>query len=255
MTRIHMTLQLNMNSEEIDMLVPYYGTKEQSTGFSKEGFYGQKFKCIWLLHGLGGVSKDWLSYTMMEVFAEEKEVFVICPEGRSGYYTDCPSGDDWETRITEEVWDYLHQLFPMMSEKPEDNMVMGNSMGGYGALRFALCHPEKFGFGAPLSGGLNVPQRYAEGETINGHLDQAFGPRDEVNGSKYNLYKCAEELLESGKKKPELYIACGTQDWEYKPNKNFYEFLKAKGFQVTWAEGDYGHEWRFWNEQCELALN
>lgn len=169
-------------------------------------------------------------------------------------YTDCSGGDNWETRITETVWDYLHTLFPMMSDRPEDNIVAGYSMGGYGAMRYALAHPDKFGYGVALSGGLNVPQRYAEGETINGHLDLNFGSRDTVVGSSYDLYVLAKELKESQKSLPVLYMACGTQDWEYVPNMEFRDYLMSLGYDVTWDEADYGHEWRFWNQQMEKAL-
>lgn len=255
MNRIHLTMQLQMISEEVDILVPCYGIKEAGTGISKEDFYAQKFKCLWLLHGLGGVSADWFRFSMVEVFAEEKNIFVICPEARSSFYTDCPQGDNWETRITEEIWDYLHTIFPMMSDRPEDNLVAGYSMGGYGAMRYALAHPDKFGYGIALSGGLNVPQRYAEGESINGHLDQSFGARETVVGSRYDLYVLAEELMKKGQTLPSIYMACGTQDWEYRPNHAFYEYLKDLGINVSWDEGDYGHEWRFWNEQIEKALN
>lgn len=255
MNRMHLTMQLEMNSMDVELLVPYYSVQVKNAGLSEQQFYGQKFKCLWLLHGLGGVAGDWLRNTMAEVFAEEKQIFVICPEGRCGYYTDCPEGEEWETRITETVWKYLHTIFPMMSDRPEDNMVAGNSMGGYGAARFALAHPDKFGFAACLSGGLNVPQRYAEGESINGRLNQAFGKREDVVGSDYDLYVLAKRLAENSKVLPRFYISCGTLDWEYDPNSEFCNYMKALGYQVKWDEGEFGHEWRFWNAQIEKALN
>jgi putative tributyrin esterase len=141
---MHLQMQMGMTSEEVDVLAPYYGLREAATGISKEEFYGKKFKCLWLLHGLGGTSQDWLSYSQIELFAEEKGIFVICPGAGSGFYTDCPQGDKWETRIMTEVWNYVHTMFPLMSDKPEDNFVAGLSMGGYGAMRYALRHSDKF---------------------------------------------------------------------------------------------------------------
>ena len=90
--------------------------------------------------------------------------------------------------------------------------------------------------------------------SINGHLDLNFGSRDTVVGSSYDLYVLAKELKESQKSLPVLYMACGTQDWEYVPNMEFRDYLMSLGYDVTWDEADYGHEWRFWNQQMEKAL-
>jgi putative tributyrin esterase len=255
MVRIHLQLPLNMINEDVVVLAPSYGFREAATGTSEEAFYGKKFKCLWLLHGMGGTASDWISCSQIELFAEEKSIFVVCPYAGDGFYTDCPQGDLWETRLMGDVWDYLHTLFPLMSEAREDNFVAGLSMGGYGAMRYALTHPDKFCFGASLSGGLNVPQRFAEGENINGHMERSFGPPDKVVSSNYDLYVAAKNLKESGIPLPKLYISCGTKDWEYKPNMAFRDYLKEMGYAVTWDQGDYGHEWRFWNEQIEKVLN
>lgn len=211
-------------------------------------------KTLCLLHGLGGTSSDWLRYTMIEVYAREKGIFVVCPSAECGFYTDCPEGELWETRIMTDIWNYLHNLFPMMSEKREDNFVAGLSMGGYGAMRYALTHPDKFCFGASLSGGLNVPRKFAAGENINGCLQYAFGPPEKVAGSDYDLYVVAENLKNSGNALPKLYIACGTKDWEYEPNREFRDYLEGLGFSIGWDEADYSHEWLFWDEQVEKLL-
>ncbi len=258
MTRIKLQMQLFMTSGEVNILAPYYGTREEAAGITKEEFYGKKFKCIWLLHGLGGTADDWERFTQIETFAEEKGIFVISPSAGAGFYVDGPKGQGemWETRIMSEIWDYLHVLFPLMSDKPEDNFVAGLSMGGHGAMRYALAYPDKFSFGASLSGGLNVPQRYAEGESINGRLHLAFGPREEVVGSKYDLYKLAKDVKERGGRLPKLYVSVGTLDWEHEPNKAYCEHLKGLGYDVEWeAIEGHGHEWRLWNQQIEKVLN
>jgi putative tributyrin esterase len=255
MVRIHLQIQLGMISEEVEVLAPYYGFREAATGTSREAFFSKKFKCLWLLHGLGGTASDWLNYSQIELFSEEKSIFVICPYAGDSFYTDCPQGDPWETRLMGQVWEYLHTLFPLMSAAREDNYIAGLSMGGYGAMRYALTQPDKFCFGASLSGGLNVPQRFAAGENINGHLERVFGPPDQTVGSNYDLYVVAKQLKHSGRPLPRLYVSCGTKDWEYEPNKAFRDYLKELGYVVTWDEAAYGHEWRLWNEQIQKVLN
>ena len=46
--------------------------------------------------------------------------------------------------IGEEIVDYVRKTFGL-AMTPEDTYITGISMGGYGALRTALAHPETFG--------------------------------------------------------------------------------------------------------------
>ncbi len=255
MVRLHMQMNLRMSSTDLVILAPYYGELEAGTGMKEEDFYNQKFKCVWLLHGLGGNCNDWVNYTQVETFAEEKNCFVICPSGGAGFYTDGPLGTNWETLIMEDIWNYLHRLFPMMSEEPKDNVIAGLSMGGYGAMKYALSHSGKFGYGCSLSGGLNMPQRYAEGENINGRLQFAFGKPEDVEGGPFDLYQLAKDLKRDGGPIPRIYISCGRKDWEYEPNQQFRDFMREQGYDVTWDEDDYSHEWRMWNLQIKKVLD
>ena len=46
-----------------------------------------------------------------------------------------------------------------MSDKREDTMVAGFSMGGYGAVKAALTCPETFGACASLSGSIDIASK------------------------------------------------------------------------------------------------
>jgi putative tributyrin esterase len=238
----------------LDIIAPEYLSDERLCGVSEEDFYNKKHRCLWLLHGMGGTSSDWLRYSMIEVFAREKGIFVVCPSAESGFYTNSSFGDMWETHIMTDLWNYVHNLFPLMSDKREENFIAGLSMGGYGAMRYALNHPDKFSFGASLSGGLNVPQRFSQGENINGYSQYYFGPPESAVGSDHDMYVLAKRLKDSNKALPALHVACGDMDPEYEPNKAFYNYLLGLGYDVSWDEGNYAHEWRFWNIQIEKLL-
>ena len=257
MVRIQLEMCVGMESTQVEMLVPYYTDAVKAAGISEEDFYSQKFKCLWLLHGLGGTCKDWIHYTQVETFAEEKNCFVICPSGGDGFYVDGPKGygRNWETLIMKTVWDYLHKLYPMMSEKREDNIVAGLSMGGHGAMRYVLKHADKFGYAGVLSAGVNMPQRYARGENFNNRLHLVFGEPESVNGGPYDLFKAAKDLADSGRELPKIFMACGRKDWEYEPNRDFRDYLISMGYQVSWDEADYTHEWRFWNLEIKKVLD
>lgn len=257
MVRVQLEMCVGMESTQIEMLVPYYSDAVKTAGISEEEFYGSRFKCLWLLHGLGGTCRDWINYTQVETFAEEKNCFVICLSGGDGFYVDGPKGcgRNWETLLMKTVWDYLHRLYPMMSEDREDNTVAGLSMGGYGAMRYVLKYPDRFGYAGVLSAGVNMPQRYAEGENFNNRLQLVFGEPETVKGGSYDLFRAAKDLKESGQQLPRIYMACGTKDWEYEPNSMFRDYLRSLGYDVYWDEAGYTHEWRFWNLEIKKVLD
>ena len=68
------------------------------------------------------------------------------------------------------MWDYLtEELMPLVynwfpaSSKREDNFIAGLSMGGSGAIQYAVGHPDKFAAAAILSNApVNVHKLYDE---------------------------------------------------------------------------------------------
>lgn len=80
-------------------------------------------------------------------------------------------GNYWQY-ISRELPDRVQKLFPCLSGCREDRYVAGLSMGGYGALKLALNHPEQYAKAASFSGAVHVMKRAKE----NGGIGQAaFG--------------------------------------------------------------------------------
>ena len=79
--------------------------------------------------------------------------------------------------------------FFRVSTRPEDTFVAGLSMGGYGALRWALKQPKRLGAAVSLSGAVNVAglrtgRVRAEDPRL---FDRVFGS-EEVAGSAHDLF-------------------------------------------------------------------
>lgn len=103
----------------------------------------QLLPTVWLLHGLGGDATSWVRRTNIELLATQYRVAVVMPETDRGFYTDMVAGPNYWTYLTTELMPRLRFMFPLATERAH-NFVMGNSMGGYGALRWALNFPKKF---------------------------------------------------------------------------------------------------------------
>ena len=241
----------------LDVIIPEYSRslKARTEGLSEKEYYSkQNLPVLWLLHGGMGNSEDWPRYTRIELYAEEKGLIVVCPTGDNGMWVNQadPAGKPWEDVVTEKLWEFVHSMFPT-SDKPEDNYIAGLSMGGYGALRIGLKHPERYSRIGAFSSGICIPEDYING-TFRGQAGEfSFGDKDKVIGSDYDGYKVAKDRAEK-KDLPSVYLSCGTKDSLYDANVKFRDYLKELGYEVTWDEGPFAHEWRFWDEQVEKYI-
>jgi len=250
-------LQIHFDSRHVtvDIIVPELMRNAKARGKTAAEYYSNRsLPVLWLLHGGLGNSTDWPRYTQIETFAEEKGIIVVCPTSENGCYTDMAKGIQWETLIMDDLWARVHGMLPT-SDKREDNFIAGLSMGGYGALKFALKYPERFSYVGSFSGGVEIPQEFAVGEFRLPQASDIFGDPDKILGSSNDLYWLSENLKSSGAPVPEVYMSCGTKDRLYGVNAKLCDRMKELGYNVTWDESEHDHEWRFWNIQVEKYLD
>lgn len=232
---------------EMDVIVPQYGDGGSNRKMKKEEFYNHQFPVLWLLHGGGGNCSDWLRYTEAERIAEEKHLFIVCISAGNSAFADMHHGNHYASLLNEYIWDLIHQMFPLASAKREDNFIVGFSMGGYGALRNGLEHPEKYSIIGSFAGSVSMVQQYVTGGWCPGYVGSVFGNMTigSVNDTWYMAQKCINEG-----RPPLIYLSCGTKDDTHFPcNLEYRDYLKGIGYEVIWDEAECGHEWKFCNEQ------
>ena len=243
-----------------------------------EQFYakGRKYKVLWLLHGTFGGYSDWIRKSNIELYACEKDLIVVMPSvGNSSYeaWDNFTLGYDSEKYIVDELMPLVYSWLPA-SDKREDNFISGLSMGGGGALKFALCYPQKFKAAAILS---SVPRKEdprelkklfkmtrkqlkEDPEFYKANLRRynrlkKFDSVEEYLASNANGYRLLMENLDNPDL-PELMFATGTEDpLIYANFKKLKKELDAKGFKATWHTGPGSHEWRVWDRDIQLALD
>ncbi len=237
---------------EVDVIVP-----QCPRGVKPEEYYSQanKLPVLFLLHGGGGAASDWPRFTRIERLAEEKQVIVVCPGVQNSSYANMYMGFRWFDYVSQDLYDYIHAVFPACTER-EKNFVAGLSMGGYGAFHLGLACPEKFGYVAALSSGVDLSEEVAEHRCpLPGNGYDIFGPAEQVRGGEMDMYHVSKALAASGKPLPKIYDACGTEDFTYQGNIRFRDALIASGYDVTWREGPGAHTWDFWDEYIEYVLD
>ena len=83
-----------------------------------------------------------------------------------------------------------------------------------------------------------------------------FGVKDGVDfdASENNPEYLVKKLKEEGKQIPDIYMACGTEDFLIEPNRQFKAFLDENKVPVTFVTGPGVHDFNFWRKYLEEGL-
>lgn len=221
---------------------------------------GKKYKVLWLLHGTFGDYTDWIRKSNIELYACEKNLIVVMPSGLNANYSNwnCMMGYNMFDYITKELMPLVYNWLPA-SDKREDNFISGLSMGGEGALKYAVNHPDLFAGVAVLSmyprDWRNMsPDKYKNNSRDLNSYENAGG-WDKFVDSYENIRGILEKEKDSGKL-PKMYFACGDKDFLYEGYKDFKKWAKKVGIDAVFEETEgYTHEWRFWDKAIQKALD
>ena len=97
-------------------------------GMTTEGM--ENYKTLYLLHGLSDDQSIWMRRTSIERYAAEHGIAVVMPSVGRSWYTDTAYGANYFTFITKELPKVCRGFFKGMSDKREDTLIAGLSMGG-----------------------------------------------------------------------------------------------------------------------------
>ncbi|MGI6705710.1 MAG: alpha/beta hydrolase [Clostridia bacterium] len=214
--------------------------------------YGNKHPTLYLLHGLSDDHTIWLRRTSIERYVAPLGLAVVMPAVHRSFYTDMARGYKYWTFISEELPQIARSFFPL-SDAREDNFVAGLSMGGYGAFKLALSHPDRFSAAASLSGALDIAQ-IGERRDADPEFENIFGDLNKLRGSENDLFYLAERTAAADGPKPKLYQCCGTEDFLYESNLRFKAFAENLSFDLTYEEEPAVHEWGYWDKKIQRVL-
>lgn len=207
---------------------------------------------LYLLHGLSDDDTTWLRRTSIERYVAPLGLAVVMPQVQRSFYTDEVHGNRYWTFLAEEL-PQLAAGFFRLSDRRADTFVAGLSMGGYGAVKWALRQPDRFAAAASLSGALDMVGRQRSGGLPEDpHLfSRIFGDRsvagtgDDVSAL---LQRADPDAL------PRLHLCCGTEDRLYPENVAFRDACRARGIEPTVDFGPGEHEWGYWDRKIQDVL-
>jgi len=222
--------------------------------------YQRSTKNVYLLHGYSGCDSDWAAGAPLGELANRFNVNFFMPAGENSFYLDRPeTGGQFAHFVGEEFIEYTRKTFGL-SEKREDTMIGGLSMGGFGALHTGLMFNNTFSKVIALSSALihNEVMNMKEGsnnEVANyEYYRMMFGKPAELAESVNNPEFLVKQLIANKDIMPDIYMAVGTEDFLLQANRNFKAFLEENKVRFTYEEGPGIHDMNFWRKYLEAGL-
>lgn len=210
-----------------------------------------KYQVLYLFHGYSGDHQDWITHTNIIRYAQERQLAVVMPSAWDSFYCDKTHGKAFWTYISEELPYFINSIFSI-SNRREDTFAAGLSMGGYGAIKLGLLHPEKFCAVASLSGVVDLTVIDELTGPIIDSMKSIFGSKPMI---KDDLKYMLEQKLRNNSYIPDIYLACGTDDFLYQANQEFFEKVNSLGVSIKYEEeAGAGHEWDFWDKYIQRIL-
>lgn len=217
---------------------------------------GLPVSVVYLLHGLGGNCDEWPRFSRVEYFAMKYNLVVIMPETQRLFWSNTPWGPACLDYVADELPRRVSSWLRVGASR-ERTFVMGESMGGYGALRAALARPDVFGAVAALSPVADVVEFRAaalrgEREGVSAaELDAVFGeggPRGDDD-----LFELARGRSGDGRGQ-RFALMCGTEDALLPQTRRLGAHLRGLGFETLVEESPGDHEWPYWDRAAQRAI-
>lgn len=202
---------------------------------------GEKYQALWLLHGSGGDFRHWLLNSMLMELAEKQQLAVVMPTVKD-FIGGQPDLGDYFRYVSEELPVLVRNILPI-SMAQEDNFICGLSYGGYLAWRVALTHPQTFSCAGSLSSPIDVLA-----DIRDKHLGQYGYPLPEqVADTDRDLIHLVRKAVSEQTELPDLFQACGTEDFTWEYNTAARDAVRALGVKTAWVEFPGVHNFDFWN--------
>lgn len=217
-----------------------------------------RYPVLYLLHGNGGEKYDWVNLGHIQQTADAliahgdiPPTIIVMPDAGSSWYVD--RKEKMETAVIHDLVGDAEHNFRAIGAR-NGRLVAGLSMGGYGALRFALKYPEMFASAALLSPAIYDPEPpHNSGARKVG----VFGAQDfDAQVWKELNYPALWDAFLAKKIAVPMYINSGDDDAFFIEAEatRLYELLRKNGQPAELRIVDGSHGWEVWESTIGDAL-
>jgi enterochelin esterase-like enzyme len=230
-----------------------------------------RYPVIYLLHGRGDTMDGWLEAraALDELIADGSipPLIAVMPDmpssERASYYVDSEytgalyPAEPVESAFIGDLIPHIDATYRTVAAR-EGRLIGGNSMGGYGATRYAMTYPDLFVGALILSPAVYSPLPPLESSTREfgafGRGDQLF---DEAVYQSLNYPSLSESLAQSGLSLY-MFIAVGDDEWknplpedalhdlDVEAHLLFNHVVRIPNVSAEFRVYDGGHDWIVW---------
>lgn len=203
---------------------------------------------LYLLHGLSDDHTAWQRWTSIERYVRDLPLMVVMPNGERGWYTDSVSNPNaaFETLITRDLICFVDRTFHTVPTR-EGRVVAGLSMGGYGALKLALKHPDLFCAAVSHSGAVEIASHVS---SENPEALSIFGAS--AAGGTEDVFALAKNS--DPDTRPAVRFDCGTDDFLIEHNRRLHTHLDDIAYPHEYVEHPGAHDWRYWDDHIQETI-
>ncbi|MFG1817230.1 alpha/beta hydrolase-fold protein [Kribbella sp. NPDC049174] len=230
----------------------------------------RRYPVLYLLHGRGDSMAAWTQVkSRLDELIGSGEIpptIAVMPDApwsnRASYYVDsaytgADRGRPVETAFFRDLVPHVDASYRTIADR-NGRAVAGYSMGGAGALRYAMAHPEVFGASIALSPAVYFPLPPADSSAREfGAFGKGKDPFSEAVYLRLN-YPAAFKSFAAKGLPSHLYIAVGDDEWknpkpadythdlDFEAHVVFNQAVRVPNLTSEFRVVDGGHDWDVW---------
>lgn len=225
------------------------------TGYDESNLH---YPVLYLLHGSGQKGYDWISAGHVQQTADKliasgemPPAIIVMPDAGTSWFVD--RKERMETAVMQDLIPQVDTAFRTVAAR-KGRLVAGLSMGGYGAMRFALKYPEVFAAAALLSPAIYdpVPPQNSGARKVG-----VFGsPQFDPEVWKGLNYPALWEAYLAKQVPVAMYVNSGDDDEFFIEAEatRFYSLLRRNGQPAELRIVNGTHSWPVWSDTIGDAL-
>jgi S-formylglutathione hydrolase FrmB len=226
----------------------------------------RRYPVVYYLHGLGDNEQSLIhlgGWSVVEELRQRGRIgdfIILAPDGgRSFYVNSRDAGRPYSDFFLREFVPLMEKKYRVLASRSA-RALLGISMGGYGALRFALENPDRFGAVAAHMAALieKVPAGVTDLRAIGprlGILNEVFGrPFDRAYWDRNSPIAIAARA--PGLARLKIYFDCGSSD-EYgfdSGARALNKTLVSRKIEHEFHIYPGGHSWAFVSEHLPASI-
>ena len=222
----------------------------------------RNYPVLYLLHGGSGNETDWLVRGNMQYIVDKAiekgeipRMLVVMPSSLNSHYiNNCDGSLLYENMFINEFIPFIESKYRIRKDR-DSRAIGGLSRGGYGALLYAMNHPQLFKACLALSSAIRTDEDYNKIE--NESWLKTFRPL-------FGIGKNNSRISESWEKNNPLYIVaskpadslrmvhflidCGDKDYLVNGNMALHKALNDIDIPHEFRIKKGSHTWDYWRQ-------